>query len=96
MSTMEKFKRYALLTEAEKVEARMSWLERKMVEVLWLLISLTSLVVGGVAAWLSSEFMETRSLWLLVPVFVVAWAVAAWLLQRTTFRGSPPHIDFIQ
>jgi hypothetical protein len=37
-----------------------------MVDMLWLLISLTSLLVGAVAAWLTRETLGDRSLWLLI------------------------------
>jgi hypothetical protein len=79
----------------EKIDARIAWLEQKMVEVLWLLISVSSMIVGGVIAWFASELLETRSLWLLAPVAITAWLLAGWLLQRNTFRGAPPHIDFL-
>ena len=66
-----------------------------MVDMLWLLISLTSLLVGAVAAWLTRETLGDRSLWLLIPVFVFTSLVVGWLLKRRTFTRAPPHIDFI-
>jgi len=95
MPTIEERQRYRQLAPNEKLEARISWLERKVVELLWALIGVASMLIGGSAAWFASEIMETRSLWLLAPVFVVAWLVCGWLLERRTFRGAPPHIDFI-
>ncbi len=92
---MEEFEKFEQLSPVEKVEARISWLERKIVEVLWLLIGLAALLVGAMAAWFVGEAMEMRSMWLHAPVFLVAWGVTGWLLQRRTFRGAPPHIDFI-
>jgi uncharacterized membrane protein YoaK (UPF0700 family) len=66
-----------------------------MVDMLWLLISLTSLLVGAVAAWLTRETLGDRSLWLLIPVFVFTSLVVGWLLKRRTFMRAPPHIDLI-
>jgi hypothetical protein len=45
---------FAKLPDRVKIEARLSWLEWKMLDMLWLLISLTSLLVGAIAAWLTS------------------------------------------
>ena len=61
---------FADLSDAERIEARLSWLERKMVEILWLLISTTSAVARALAAWLVSEGFASRSSWLLAHVFV--------------------------
>jgi hypothetical protein len=61
---------FAKLPDRVKIEARLSWLEWKMLDMLWLLISLTSLLVGAIAAWLTGETIGNRSLWLLIPVFV--------------------------
>jgi hypothetical protein len=95
MPKIEELQRYAQLTPNEKIDARISWLERKMVEVLWLLCGVTSMLIGGFAAFCTSQFMDTRSMWLLAPVYFVAWLGSGWLLERRTFRGAPPHIDFI-
>jgi hypothetical protein len=92
---IERMKQFNQLSDAEKIEARLAWLEWKMVEVLWLLVSITSMLIGGVVAWVTSEYVGSRSLWLLIPVCLVAWLVVGWPLQRRTFRGAPPHIEFI-
>jgi len=77
------------------MEARTSWLERKMVEVLWSLINLVAISIGAAAAWRVGEAIEMRTAWLYAPVFLVVWGVAVWFLQRRIFRGAPPHIDYI-
>lgn len=81
--------------DAEKIEARISWLEQKMVGVLWFVIQISSLIFGAIAALVVRNTMETESMWLYGPPAVVAWVVSAWLLRRKSFRGAPPHIDFI-
>ena|SRR6185503_11762150 len=92
---IERLKEFDELSDAQKIEARIAWLEWKMVEILWLLISATSMLTAAGVAWGAGEIVGNRSLWLLAPVFLSSFAVAGWWLQRRTFRGSPPHIDFI-
>ncbi len=89
------YEEFAKLPDRVKIEARLSWLEWTMLDMLWLLISLTSLLVGAVAAWLTRETIGNRSLWLVIAVFVLTSLVAGWLLKRRTFTGAPPHIDLI-
>jgi uncharacterized membrane protein YoaK (UPF0700 family) len=86
---------FAKLPDRVKIEARLSWLEWKMLDMLWLLISLTSLLVGAIAAWLTEETIGNRSLWLLIPVFVFTSLMVGWLLKRRTFTGAPPRIELI-
>ena len=86
---------FAKLPDRVKIEARLSWLEWTMLDMLWLLISLTSLLVGSIAAWLTGETIGNRSLWLLIPVFVFTSLVVGWLLKRRTFTGAPPRIELI-
>jgi hypothetical protein len=88
-------KNFEQLSRTEKTEARILWLERKLVGILWLLISLTSVAVGAFAAWFVGEVMEKRTIWLYAPVALVAWVVAGWLLKRSIFRGAPPHIEYL-
>ena len=71
-----KYNEFAKLPDRVKIEARLSWLEWKMVDMLWLLISLTSLLVGAVAAWLAREAIGNRSLWLL---FLFLFSPRSWL-----------------
>jgi hypothetical protein len=80
---IERLREFDKLSNAEQVEARIAWLEWKMVEVLWLAISVSSFLAGG------------GSPWLLVPVFLLVWLVAGWRLERHTFRGAPPRINFV-
>jgi|SRR6516225_616303 hypothetical protein len=95
MPTIEEFRKFDRLAPADKIEARISWLERKMVEVLWLLIGVTALVAAALVAWFVGVVMETRSFWLYGPVSLVAWGLIGWLLKRKTFQGAPPPINFI-
>ena len=90
-----KYDEFANLPDRVKIEARLSWLEWKMVDMLWLLISLASLLVGAVAAWLTRETIGNRSLWLLIPVFAFTSLMVGWLLKRRTFTGVPPRIELI-
>jgi len=92
---IERSRDFDELSDAEKIEARLYWLEWKMVEVLWALISIVSMVAGALVAWFISEIMGNRSLWLLFPVWLFTWMIVGWRLQRQIFRGAPPHIDFI-
>ena len=67
---------FGKLSDAEQIEARLSWLEWKMVEVLWGLISLSSMMFSAVVAWIASETFGTRSFWLLIPVFFICFGFA--------------------
>jgi hydrogenase-4 membrane subunit HyfE len=75
-----------------KLNRRIDWLEKKMVQVLWLLISATSALVRFVT---SVVLVDEQYTWLRITVFVVTWLVLGWFLQRHTFRGAPDHIRFI-
>ena len=77
-----KYDDFAKLPDRVKIEARLSWLEWTMVDLLWLVISLTSLLVGAVAAWLTRETIGNRSLRLLISVCVFTSLVVGWLLKR--------------
>jgi hypothetical protein len=92
---LDKYEKFANLSDAEKTEARLAWLEWKMVEVLWLLVSLTSALSAALITWFISEMIGSQSPWFRAPVFVFAWLMIGLLLQRRTFRGAPPHIDLI-
>jgi hypothetical protein len=84
---------YARLSDHEKIGIRLAWLEHKAVEVLWTLISLSSMLIGGVVAWVA--YKETQSLWIAAPLGLVAFFGASWFAHRRAFRNAPPHIDFI-
>jgi hypothetical protein len=83
------------LSDAEKIEARLAWLEWKMVQVLWHIVRLTAFIGAAIITWLTSEAAGSRSPWLLVPMFVGCLALIGWWAQRSEFRGAPPHVDFI-
>jgi hypothetical protein len=86
---------FAKLPDRVKIEARLSWLECRMLDMLWLLIALTSALAGIVVAWTASVIIESRSLWLLIPVFGCSALAIGWLLKRRTFKDAPPHIELI-
>jgi hypothetical protein len=83
------------LSDAEKIEARLAWLEWKMVQVLWHIVRLAAFLGVAIITWLTSEAAGSRSPWLLVPVFVICLVLIGWWAQRSEFRGAPPHVDFI-
>jgi hypothetical protein len=95
MHTLEQAKRFGQLAPQEKIEIRIAWLERKVVSLLYAVIGLASIAVGGGMAWVAGELMETRSMLVLAPVGIVAWFLTGWMLQKREFRGAPPHIDYI-
>jgi hypothetical protein len=95
MHTRERAQRFAQLAPHEKIEVRIAWLERKVVGLLWGMIGLASMAVGFGAAYFVGELMETRSMWVLTPVGIIAWLVSGWVFQKREFRGAPPHIDYI-
>jgi hypothetical protein len=95
MSRNEEWQQYRQLGPYEKIDSRIAWLEQKLVEVLWLLIGVTSILIGGLVTWFTGELLEAHSPWLLAPVFVIVWLVCGVLLKRMTFRGAPPHIQFL-
>lgn len=84
---------YERLSEEEKIKARLGWLEQKAVEVLWALISLSSMLMGAAIAWVA--YKETQSYWIAAALGLVAFCGAAWFAKRRAFRNAPPHIDFI-
>ena len=78
--------------EISQIYERMDWLERKMVRVIWTLISAGSLFAG----WLVSGaiFGENYG-WERGSVFVATWLLSSFILQRMEFKGAPKHIDYI-
>jgi hypothetical protein len=95
MSRWKDHEKFAQLSDAEKIEARISWLEQKMVEVLWFVIQLSSLIFGAIAAFVVRNTLDTESIWLYGPPAVVAWIMSAWLVRRKAFRDAPPRIGFL-
>jgi hypothetical protein len=80
------------MNDGAGLNKRVDWLERKIVQVLWLLISATSALVGFVASLI---LVDEQYTWLRIIVFVVTGLVLGWFLQRHTFKGAPDHIRFI-
>jgi hypothetical protein len=77
--------------EVNKLHERVAWLERKMVRVLWMPISVTSLFAGLVAAYIVDKSFG----WTSIIVAVGAWLTLGFVFQRQEFRGAPKHIEFI-
>ncbi|MBR0741387.1 hypothetical protein JQ581_31095 [Bradyrhizobium liaoningense] len=86
---------FSKLPDATKIEARLSWLEWKMVDLLWLLIALTSMLTGILVAWLFSTVSGIGSLWVKIGLFGSAFLVVGWLLKRRAFKNAPAHIPLI-
>ncbi|MGJ4929081.1 hypothetical protein ACQR1I_04705 [Bradyrhizobium sp. HKCCYLS2038] len=82
------------MTEDELISdlrERVAWLERKMVRVLWLLISATSAFAGIIVAHTIDPSFGLPS----IVMGVATWLIAAFIVHRQEFKGSPEHIDFI-
>jgi hypothetical protein len=79
----------AAMTQDE-ISQRVAWLERKMVRVLWLLISGSSMLLGWVMASATGEHG-----WTWGAVFIVTWLTTGFIVQRIEFRGAPSHIEFL-
>jgi hypothetical protein len=77
--------------EIEKLNERVAWLERKMVRVLWLLISATSAFLAFVIAYTIDKSLG----WPAIIVAAGIWFTAGLILQRQEFKGAPKHIQFI-
>ena len=95
---IERLKEFNELSDAEKIEAQIAWLEKKIVEVLWAQIGAGSALVGGFVAWAVRELVGSHLSWAVAAAFVLAWLASAWWLHRYYFRKAPlppPHTDFI-
>jgi hypothetical protein len=77
--------------EINKLNDRVAWLERKMVRVLWLLVSMTSAFAGFVVAYTIDKSFG----WPSIVVAIGVWLTLGLILQRQEFKGSPKHIEFI-
>jgi hypothetical protein len=77
--------------EVKSLNERIAWLERKMVRVLWLLVSVTSAFAGLFIAYV----LDTSLGWPSIGVGIVTWLTLAFFLQRQEFKGAPQHIEFI-
>jgi uncharacterized membrane protein len=67
---IERLKEFDNLSDAQKVAERIAWLERKMIEVIWLIVAITSMLAGGLVASIASDVVGNQSLWLKVSVFL--------------------------
>jgi hypothetical protein len=81
----------AMQAEIDRLNERVAWLERKMVRVLWLLVSATSAGVAGVVTYNIDKSFG----WPSVLVGVGIWLALGLILQRMEFKGAPAHIQFI-
>jgi membrane protein YdbS with pleckstrin-like domain len=74
---------------------RLAWLERKMVQVLYLLINAGSWLLSWQAANLIMGEKSGWSSWSWGIVFVVTFFLVFFILQRYVFKGAPKHVDLI-
>jgi hypothetical protein len=77
--------------EVNGLNARVAWLERKMVRMLWLMITMTSAFCGFVVAYSIDKAFGWPSL----VVAIGVWLMLGLILQRQEFKGAPKHIEFI-
>jgi hypothetical protein len=77
--------------EIDKLNERVVWLERKMVRVLWLLVSITSAFAGFVVAFTIDRSFGSAS----IVIGIGIWLTVGFILQRQEFKGAPQHIQFI-
>jgi hypothetical protein len=81
------------LEEADKLRYRIDWLEKKIVEILYVLVGGVALGVGVMIGHLVQQ--QAESFWISVPIGMAAWASTAWYCHKHAFRNAPPHIRFI-
>ncbi|MBR1279467.1 hypothetical protein [Bradyrhizobium sp. AUGA SZCCT0283] len=77
--------------EVDQLNERVAWLERKMVRVLWLLVSIVSAFAGFVVAYTIDNSLGPGS----IIIGVGIWLTVGFILQRQEFKGAPQHIQFI-
>jgi hypothetical protein len=77
--------------EVDQLNERVAWLERKMVRVLWLLVSIISAVAGFVVAYTIDKSFGSGS----IVIGIGIWITVGFILQRQEFKGAPKHIQFI-
>jgi hypothetical protein len=80
------------MEQINELSERVAWLERKMVRVLWALISSASALLGWIVA--NALAGEQRG-WAWGTLFLGIWLTAGFILQRIEFKGAPSHIEFI-
>jgi len=77
--------------EVDQLNERVAWLERKMVRVLWLLVSIVSAFAGFVVAYTIDNSLGPGS----IIIGIGIWLTVGFILQRQEFKGAPQHIQFI-
>jgi hypothetical protein len=77
--------------EVDSLRDRVAWLERKMVRVLWLLVSMTSAFVGFVVAYTIDKSFG----WPSIVVAAGIWLTLGLVFSRQEFKGAPRHVEFI-
>lgn len=77
--------------EVDQLNERVAWLERKMVRVLWLLVSIASGSVGFVVA----RTIDESHGWGSIVIGIGVWLTLGFVLSRQEFKGALKHIEFI-
>ena len=90
---MQRLRAFDELSDAEKIAARLEWLEQSMVGVLWLLVTVTSGASGILVVWMVGDTIKNK--WLVAAVFVFVFVVVGWWVHRRAFREAPPQVDLI-
>ena len=73
---------------------RLNWIEHQVVRILRLIIVGISASVGAVVANLTvGDAHEAQWLW--AAVFVGAWLLAGFVVERSLFRGAPEHVKLL-
>jgi hypothetical protein len=78
------------MTHDEMTE-RVAWLERKMVRLLWIVISASAAFAG----WMVANVVFPEKGWPWGVLFCGVWVTLTFIIQRMEFRGAPAHIEFI-
>ena len=91
---LKRHQEFNSLSEEQKIEVRLGWLEWKTVQLLWALTTLQSALIAAVAGWITHSMVGYEP-WIVLPVGLVTFLVAGWWGTRHAFKGAPPHIDFI-
>jgi len=78
------------MTDEER--QRLMWLERKVIELLWLTVIAGAAFIGWLTVYLVFTYLIVNP-----PgsVFVGGWLLGGFILKRHTFRGAPKHIEYL-
>jgi hypothetical protein len=82
-------KEQVLEHKEQLLERRIAWLEREMVQSLSLQIILVSLLVGGLAYWLT---VDTVGVLGAIGFAIVVCLVSGWYSHRHAFRGASAEV----